>query len=188
MDLGYSKEEINTNPEFIFLGQQGALLDFLAFEDSDLQIWHPTRSKTMMTSSSSPFTSFIGPVNSEIVQIRSKYGEVSRAVSPRVKPKSYHGFRNGSRRCGFVMVHRPGSDVVHGPYCQQPLKRSRSSNHARLTRHYKINASGSHFCEISHAGRLIRVSEAKGNVLFEFNPDNVLHGEKQDSRVLGKSH
>ena len=85
------------------------------------------------------------------------------------------------------MVHRPGSDVVHGPYCQQPLKRSRSSNHARLTRHYKINASGSHFCEISHAGRLIRVSEAKGNVLFEFNPDNVLHGEKQDSRVLGKS-
>lgn len=159
LDLGYSKEEINTNPEFIFLGQQGALLDFLAFEDSDLQIWHPTRSKTMMTSSSSPFTSFIGPVNSEIVQIRSKYGEVSRAVSPRVKPKSYHGFRNGSRR-------------------------SRSSNHARLTRHYKINASGSHFCEISHAGRLIRVSEAKGNVLFEFNPDNVLHGEKQDSRVL----
>ena len=107
MDLGYSKEEINTNPEFIFLGQQGALLDFLAFEDSDLQIWHPTRSKTMMTSSSSsPFTSFIGPVNSEIVQIRSKYGEVSRAVSPRVKPKSYHGFRNGSRR--------RGSDILDG--------------------------------------------------------------------------
>ena len=33
---------------------------------------------------------------------------------------------------------------------------------------------------------MIRVSEAKGNVLFEFNPDNVLHGEKQDSRVLGR--
>ena len=32
------------------------------------------------------------------------------------------------------------------------------------------------------------MSEAKGNVLFEFNPDNVLHGEKQDSRVLGRSH
>ena len=113
MDLGHSKEEINTNPEFIFLGQQGALLDFLAFEDSDLQIWHPTRSKTIMTSSSSPFTSFIGPVNSEIVQIRSKYGEVSRAVSPRVKPKSYHGFRNGSRRRGFAMF---SSDLGIEPY------------------------------------------------------------------------
>ena len=143
-----------------------------------------------MTSSSSPFTSFIGPVNSEIVQIRSKYGEVSRAVSPRVKPKSYHGFRNGSRRCGFMswsIDQGRTQSMDRSPYFQQPLKRSRSSNHARLTRHYKINASGSHFCEISHAGRLIRVSEAKGNVLFEFNPDNVLHGEKQDSRVLGRS-
>ena len=31
-----------------------------------------------------------------------------------------------------------------------------------------------------------RVSETKGNVIFEFNPDNVLHWEKQDSRILGK--
>jgi len=55
---------------------------------------------------------------------------------------------------------------------------------AQLTRHYKINENGSHFCEISHAGRLVRVSEAKGEVLFELNPDVALHWERQDSRIL----
>ena len=34
------------------------------------------------------------------------------------------------------------------------------------------------------AGRLVRVSEAKGDVLFELNPDVALHWERQDSRIL----
>lgn len=95
------------------------------------------------------------PINSEIVQIKSEYGHVTRAVSPRVTPKSY---KTNSK-------------------CRMSVWSSR---------HYKINEDVSHFCEISHAGRLLRVSQASGEVLLELNPDNILHWEKQDSRILGK--
>ena len=32
----------------------------------------------------------------------------------------------------------------------------------------------------------MRVSEAKGDVLFELNPDVALHWERQDSRILAR--
>ena len=94
------------------------------------------------------------PINSEIVQIKSEYGHVTRAVSPRVTPKSY---KTSGR-----------------------LKMSVWSS-----RHYKINKDVSHFCEISHAGKLLRVSQASGEVLLELNPVSILNWEKQDSRILG---
>lgn len=63
------------------------------------------------------------PIDSETVQIKSKTGYVTRAVSPRIKPRSYRQYRSS----------------------------------LSTSRFYSINEPVSHFCEISHAGRLLRV-------------------------------
>ena len=112
--------------------QQGALLEFCAFEDEVVSIWHPNRNKRLSMN-------IINPIDTETVQIESKYGHVLRSVSPRVKPKSYRIAQNRKK--------------------SKAKKHSQAPIHARVTRQYKINHRGSHFCEISHAGRLIRTED-----------------------------
>lgn len=145
---------------------QGALLEFFAHAERVLSIWHPVSHvgaplkrkhehfDIFKASLKSNSESVILPVDAEIVQIKSTSGHVTRAVSPRVTPKSY----KNSRKCKTTFL----------------------SN-----RRYKINELISHFCEISHADRLLRVSEASGKVLLELSPDSALHWEKKDSRILG---
>ena len=114
---------------------QGALLEFSAFEDQEVSIWHPNRHNSRSFS-------IINPIDSETVQIESKFGSVLRAVSPRVKPKSY-------RLAAGVKQSRKKSKNSRKTSLPAPT-------HARVNRQYKINVRGTHFCEISHAGRLIR--------------------------------
>lgn len=80
---------------------KGALLEFLAIGKSSLSIWHP------VCTSGAPLkrklecydlqkfhdraqveNTIIFPINAEIVQIKSQFGHVTRAVSPRNHSKN----------------------------------------------------------------------------------------------------
>lgn len=139
---------------------QGSLLEFLNNEKASLSIWHPASTQGGalqrkeecydLGAFKENHRNVVCPIDSETVQIKSKTGYVTRAVSPRIKPRSYRQYRSS----------------------------------LSTSRFYSINEPVSHFCEISHAGRLLRVSSSDGTLLLELNADALLYWEKHDSRIL----
>ena len=174
------------------------MLEFFAHAERVLSIWHPVSHvgaplkrkhehfDIFKASLKSNSESVILPVDAEIVQIKSTSGHVTRAVRRgsfffRKKMSNYFYYNSVSNKLFCLKLIQTSPRVTPKSY-----KNSRKCKTTFLSnRRYKINELISHFCEISHADRLLRVSEASGKVLLELSPDSALHWEKKDSRILG---
>ena len=94
LELAIEKRHVSSREVYSHLGYQGALLEFSAFENDSVSIWHPNCSKTpppVTSNDRNDLKSIIAPVDTEIVQIQSKFGKTLRSVQ-------------GSDRTGIQMV------------------------------------------------------------------------------------